>query len=880
MTKDEDGGVHGRDAVRATAEGHAAPEGTARGAAEGTPEGTARGAAEGAAEGSIPHHDESEAGRISRARTALIECNRALIRATDEQQLLDAVCRVAVGLGGYSLAWVGFAENDERKTVRPVATYGEAAPYVDDVSVTWGYDKLGRGPTGTAIRTGRVCMTRDLAADPEFPWRAEAARYGLRALLSLPLARDGVAFGAFVVYASEPDAFGRAEIEILVELVDDLAYGIRTLRERSERDRLAAVVEESLDSIIISDYPDMRITYVNAAFAAAAARQPSELVGQDVLDGAAEVLDATTTATLVEYVRSGRPWLGEYDWPQPDGKVLRVEIRVTPRRAADGTLDGFVTVLRDVTELRSGEAERARFSMAMEQVAESISIADLDARIIYVNPAFERVTGYARSEVIGQHLPMINGGIEPPSFYEAIRAALTNGSSWIGDIVNRRKDGSFFTAESVLSPVRDSEGAITSYVAVQRDVTRERALIERSTELFRQRALISETIRGLRGGETPDATAQAICRQVASLTGMAAAQLLIFEPDGYAMPIGFAVSGQADPPMKRLSYQRSRELRGRASDGAWIEPWSYRQDHPSDQPLKGVGVHSLAHAPLSYDGQVIGLLTIQAADRVDKAPIAEALPALIEFTDLAGALIGRDVAQRTSEARSRGHISGIIAQRAFGPVFQPIVDLGRNAIVGYEALTRFVDGSLPDGAFAEAAAVGLGAELEIVTLQAALSAAEALPRSAWLNLNASPGLILAGEPLRSLLRRCRRHIVLEVTEHTAIADYPAFRAAMAALGPKVEFAVDDAGAGFASLRHILELHPAFVKLDRWLVTDLGSDETRKAMIVGLSHFARSVGCRLIAEGIETEAELAALRALDIRLGQGYLLGRPAPLDNV
>jgi EAL domain-containing protein (putative c-di-GMP-specific phosphodiesterase class I) len=121
--------------------------------------------------------------------------------------------------------------------------------------------------------------------------------------------------------------------------------------------------------------------------------------------------------------------------------------------------------------------------------------------------------------------------------------------------------------------------------------------------------------------------------------------------------------------------------------------------------------------------------------------------------------------------------------------------------------------------------------------------------------------------------------VLEVTEHAAIADYPAFRAAMAAFGPRVELAVDDAGAGFASLRHILELRPAFVKLDRSLVAGLESDYARHAMIAGLRHFARATGFRLIAEGIETDQELAILRALDIQLGQGFLLGRPLAVDD-
>ena len=94
----------------------------------------------------------------------------------------------------------------------------------------------------------------------------------------------------------------------------------------------------------------------------------------------------------------------------------------------------------------------------------------------------------------------------------------------------------------------------------------------------------------------------------------------------------------------------------------------------------------------------------------------------------------------------------------------------------------------------------------------------------------------------------------------------------------MDLAVDDAGAGFSSLLHVLELHPAFVKLDRSLVAGIESDEARHAMVVGLNHFARATGCRLIAEGIETDSELAVLRALDIPLGQGYLLGRPLPVD--
>jgi PAS domain S-box-containing protein len=548
-----------------------------------------------------------------------------------------------------------------------------------------------------------------------------------------------------------------------------------------------------------------------------------------------------------------------------------------PMPTSDGLM-GLAGVGVDITQHLNTEAERDRLAAAVEQAVESILITDLSGRITYVNPAFELATGYTRQEAIGQNPRFLKSGVHPVSFYEAMWAVITSGKAWSGDVVNRRKDGSLFTEEARISPMRGPEGEVTGYVGVKHDVTAERALADESSRMARKRALIAQTLRDLRAGDTPEITAQAICRQVASLPGIAAAQLLLFELDGHAMPIGFVVGGRRDPKLARLPYQHSRQLFGRAAEGPWIEPWMNRQGYPYNQLLAGVGVRSLAYAPVRYDGQLIGLLVVQATDPVDKAAISEVLPALVEFADLAGALVGRDVAERTEIGRCREYIAAIIETKAFTPVFQPIVELGHDGIVGYEALTRFADGADPEGVFAKAAAVGLGAELETATLEAALVDAEALPRTAWLNLNASPELIVAGDVLRALLADSRRRLVLEVTEHTAVADYPAFRAAIAALGTNVEIAVDDAGSGFSSLRHIVELRPGFVKLDRSLVAGLADDESRQAMIVGLRYFARAIGCRLIAEGIETAEELTVLRALDIGLGQGYLLGRPAPVE--
>lgn len=203
-----------------------------------------------------------------------------------------------------------------------------------------------------------------------------------------------------------------------------------------------------------------------------------------------------------------------------------------------------------------------------------------------------------------------------------------------------------------------------------------------------------------------------------------------------------------------------------------------------------------------------------------------------------------------------------------------MVDLESGQVLGYEALTRFNDGREPDAVFAEAAAAGLRMELEIATAEAALLAAGPLPANRFININVSPELILAREPLRSMLREWGFGVVLELTEHTPVADYGAVRDAIADIGEHIQLAVDDAGAGFASLRHILELRPSMVKLDRTLIDGVDADPARQALIAGMVHFAARLEFTLLAEGIETEAERTTLLELGVTRAQGFLFGRP------
>jgi len=269
---------------------------------------------------------------------------------------------------------------------------------------------------------------------------------------------------------------------------------------------------------------------------------------------------------------------------------------------------------------------------------------------------------------------------------------------------------------------------------------------------------------------------------------------------------------------------------------------------------------------------VIGVVGFGTHDRAPDRLI-EHLPVLAEVGAILAALLAPTFDERRRRDDARATIATTIAAGAFAPFFQPIVDLHNRSVVGYEALTRFTDGTPPDVMFGLADRAGIGLELETATLTAVLDAAVVLPPRAHLSLNVSPALIVSGA-LAPILAGSERPITLEITEHVLVEDYAELRAALTALGPDVRLAVDDAGAGYASLRHILELAPNYVKLDLGLVRGIDTDPARQALIAGMTYFAVKRKVWLVAEGIETTAELAALKALAVPYGQGYLFGRP------
>ncbi len=572
---------------------------------------------------------------------------------------------------------------------------------------------------------------------------------------------------------------------------------------------------------------------------------------------------------------SGR-YVLDYRSVRPDGSIRIVHDEAEVVCDERGSPVRMVGTVQDITDRVSAEEERTRLVAAVEQTSDSVVITDLAGTIEYANPAFETVSGYRREEVIGQNPRILQSGRQSVGFYRALWRRLTRGLSWTGRFFNRRADGALYEVEATISPIRSSGGEITGYVAVERDVTALQAARSSLATEFRERAQVAAALGRLQPAGSAEDTAGEICDELLGLPNVDVAVIVSFLDPQRAVPLAVrGPDGLPIAPGRPVSTARAAYLHERATQGRWAEAWRPRpMDGAYGQAIADLGIRAMAYAPIRNGEGLLGLVAIGTSDEAYARHLIDHLPVVGEFAATASALLSGQLEGNRRFSRRRAEIAEIITSLAFHPVFQPIIALDGGEIVGYEALTRFTDGTRPDLRFADAWTVGLGADLELATLEVAIAHARELPTAGWLNVNVSPRLLADPERVRGILAKADGPLILEITEHDTVADYRALRDAIESLGNSIRTAVDDAGAGVANFAHIVELRPDFVKLDIALVRGVNVDLGRQAIIVALRHFARVSGCRLIAEGVETAAEAATIAGLGVDFGQGYWYGRP------
>jgi PAS domain S-box-containing protein len=342
---------------------------------------------------------ETDLRRLNRILQALSESNQALVSATDEPAYLAEACRLIVEACGYALVWIGYAEHDEGKCVLPVASAGFEDGYLETLDITWADTERGRGPTGTAARTGRPVLCRNMLTDPRVqPWRDEALARGYASSIALPLVAGGLPFGVITIYSAQPDPFSDDEVRLLNDLARDVARGITILRLRAaevraeeerkrmlrQEEELAAAARdidrrklaeeaavranrynrsliEAAPDPLVTIGPDGKITDVNEATVAVTGRARAELIGTDFSDyftdpeaarrGYQEVF---ANGSVTDYPLTIR---------DREGKLTDVLYNASLYKDGEGNVLGMFAAARDITALKQLEEQRTMVSL-------------------------------------------------------------------------------------------------------------------------------------------------------------------------------------------------------------------------------------------------------------------------------------------------------------------------------------------------------------------------------------------------------------------------------------------------------------------------------------------------------------------------------------
>lgn len=440
---------------------------------------------------------EEKLHRISRTLQALNSSNQALLRANDEAELLNSVCSIVTKDCGHSMVWIGFAEDDPRKSVRPAAYAGFEHGYLETLNVTWADNERGRGPTGTAIRTGKASTCADMLSDPAFePWRGEALKRGYASSLVVPLMKGEKAFGAMTIYSREKQAFSQEEISLLSELAGDLSFGLLSLRARAAQERA--------ERELLKASEQRRLALEGADLGAWEVRLDTDEVYWDeqcrkmfgVLEGstieyreaiarihpgdASGIDEAVKRAVAGE---NGGAYHTEFRVVWPDGSVHWIASHGRVYFEGDEETQKavrFIGVNMEITERKKAEAalreSEQRWATTLSSIGDAVISTDARGRVVFMNAVAEQLSGWNVEEARGVELDTVFNIVnevtrKKPESPVAKVLRLNQVVGLANHTVLIRRDGNEVPIDDSAAPIRDAKGDVNGVVLVFRDVS-------------------------------------------------------------------------------------------------------------------------------------------------------------------------------------------------------------------------------------------------------------------------------------------------------------------------------------------------------------------------------------------------------------------------
>ncbi|GAC1558281.1 MAG: hypothetical protein NVS3B17_07960 [Vulcanimicrobiaceae bacterium] len=883
-----------------------------------------------------PKAAEIEMLRMNRALKMLSGCNEVLIRAGDEQQLLRDVTQLIVDNGGYRMVWVGYAREDERRSVEAMAVAGLHEGYFEKLRFSWDEDDAaGRGPAGHVIRTGERVVVGDFATDERCaPWRDAAAERGYRGFVVLPL-RDGArTFGVLGLYSSEALAPPPAEIALLQQLADDISFGIAHLRSRAEQQRtqeaigkISAAVSARGGTDFLEGLVGNMADAVGAQAAFVVRDHPTDPTKLRTIVG---VIDGQNIPT-VEFPRAGSPCddvgddffivatgLGERYSNCAVNAVVGANALVGARicDSNDATLAVTMILFRaplvDLELLKASlkifvaraaaELERrASFARIADQASwldrarDAIVVHDVSGTSPFWNQGAERLYGWSARQACGSLLEDLLA-TDRDRLREATASVVESGF-WNGEVDVSRKDGSSGWIESRWTMLGGEDGAPRSILSIDTDIT-QRKTSEREIEHLAFYDVLTNLPNRL-------LLVQRLKRSLLSCAGHGS--LLFLDLDNFKSLNDTLGHDKGDVLLQRVAQRlrgciRSGDIVARFGGDEFVvmldELGSTPEIARSRAQTVADAILASFVAPYELDGYVhsstasIGVALYARADNADE---------LLKQADLAmycAKAAGRNAVrffapemQTTVELRRalEDDIRLALAAREYTVVYQPQIDVG-GAIVGAEALVRWSHvrrGNVSPAEFIPVAEdSGLIVPLGRFVLETAckqLVAWTASPATAGLKMsvNVSAHEFRTSDFVGRTIEIVRatgadpRSLVLELTESVLADDIDVMIAKMSALRTiGVGFSLDDFGTGYSSLSYLKRLPLNQLKIDQSFVRDVLLDHNDAVIARTIVALGQSLSLDVIAEGVETSEQRRFLASVGCRSFQGYYFSRP------
>ena len=425
---------------------------------------------------------ELEIERLNRLYAALSQVNQAVVRANSRETLLQEICRVLVDFGGFQMACVVWFDPRRGEFV-PAASSGDDSGYLGSIQIFAGNRPEERCPVGTAIRENRACILNRLAeVTSPLPWKEVAARAGWRSLAAFPISAGGDTHGALAVFSQQENYFSAKEESLLKEVAGDVTFGLEALRKEHQRrlaeealrqseERFRAIFENA--GLGIGEVDEHSVFHVvNDRWCQIVRRPREQFLGLSVHE-LTYPEDRNTSDRLNADLWAGRIPLISYEkrYLCGDGGFVWVRVTVTTIPNQEGRSLRAIAMVEDITERRRTEEQLRLQAAALQSAANAIVITDRNGTIQWVNAAFERLTGYSSVETVGQTPRVLRSNKQDPMFFKHMWEAILAGRVWRGELVNQRKNGTLYDEEMTITPVADTNGKITHFIAIKLDIT-------------------------------------------------------------------------------------------------------------------------------------------------------------------------------------------------------------------------------------------------------------------------------------------------------------------------------------------------------------------------------------------------------------------------